>query len=265
MRRKLLNLSLRGSGMVGKFLLILILARMLPPEELGIYGLLVVTMSYALFFMGLDFYTFSTREILHADMQLWPAMLRAQAMLFACSYIVVLPLLGLMFWADFLPARYALVFYVLLVVEHLSQELNRLLVTIGQPVASGVLLFIRAGAWCYALGAAHFSGYFTIDLHEVMWLWIAADLMVVISGVWLLRDLPWNEKNTNVDWAWIGKGLKVAGLMLIGTLALRGILTVDRYFVEAYSGVEVLGVYTLYMAICFSFIGLVDAAVFSFR
>ncbi|NOU01174.1 MAG: oligosaccharide flippase family protein [Gallionella sp.] len=265
MMHRLLNLSLRGGGMVGKFLLIFILARLLPPAELGIYGLLTATVGYALYFVGLDFYTYSSREMLHADKYMWPAMLRDQAVLFVSSYVVVLPSLVFLFWADFLPVKYALVFYVLLVVEHLSQELYRLLVTIGKPMAAGVSLFIRSGAWCYVLVVVYLSGYSEINLHAVMWMWVIADVIVVIFGAWLLRKLPWDELKSSVDWVWIRKGLKVAGLLLIGTIALRGILTIDRYFVETYAGLDVLGVYTLYMGICFSLIGFVDAAVFSFR
>lgn len=265
MTHRLLNLSLRGGGMAGKFLLIFILARLLPPEKLGVYGLLTVTVSYALYFLGLDFYTYTSRAMLHADKEVWPTMLRDQAVLFVCSYLVVLPFLGLLFWVDLLPHEYVLVFYVLLVVEHLAQELNRLLITIGKPLEAGALLFIRSGSWCYALVALYLGGYSGVDLHVVIWMWIIADVVVVLCGISPLRYLPWSNLKKKIDWDWICKGLKVAGLLLVGTLALRGILTVDRYFVEGYTSTEITGVYTLYMGICFSLIGFVDAAVFSFR
>ena len=60
MMRRFFNLGLRG-GMVCKFLLIFFLARILPPEELGTYGLFTATVGYALYFLGLDFYTYSGR------------------------------------------------------------------------------------------------------------------------------------------------------------------------------------------------------------
>lgn len=251
--------------MVGKFLLIFILARLLPPAELGIYGLLVATVSYALYLVGLEFYTYSTREFLRVDKQHWPAMLRDQAVVFLCCYIVVIPLLAILFWAEILPKQYAFAFYVLLVVEHLSQEIIRLLVAIGKPLAAGVFLFIRSGAWCYAIVVAYLAGYSRFDLHTVIWLWIAADLVVVSGGAWMMKYLPWSKLPPRVDWGWIKNGLKVAIVLLVGTLLLRGIFTVDRYLVEAYAELEMLGVYTLYAGICFSLIAFVDSAVFSFQ
>ena len=262
---RFINLSLRGGGMVGRFLLIFFLARILPPEELGTYGIFTVTVGYALYFLGLDFYTYSGRAILHAEQKMWPAMLRDQAVLFACSYTVVFPLLGLFFWGGMLPLKYALVFYVLLTMEHLSLEFIRLLVVTGKPLAAGVSIFIRSGAWCYGLVAAYLGGFVSVDLKTVFWLWILADALAVAGGVWLLRKLPWGDLKSNINWVWIGQGLRVAALFLVGTLALRGIFTLDRYFIEAFSGREMLGVYTLYLGICTSLIGFVDAAVFSFR
>lgn len=259
------NLSLRGGGMVGKFLLIFFLARILQPEELGTYGLFIATVGYALYFLGLDFYTYSGRAMLHAEQKMWPAMLRDQVVLFACSYLVVFPLLSLIFVAGLLPVKYALVFYVLLTVEHLAQEFNRLLIIIGKPLAAGGALFIRSGAWCYALVAVYLGDFVSVGIQTVFWLWISADILVLVWGIWLLRELPWASLTPDINWAWICQGVRVAGLLLIGTLALRGMFTLDRYFVEAFSNLEMLGVYTLYMAICFSLIGFVDAAVFSFR
>jgi O-antigen/teichoic acid export membrane protein len=251
--------------MAGRFLLIFFLARILPPEELGAYGLLTATMGYAMYFLGLDFYTYSGRAMLHAEQKLWPAMLRDQAVLFACSYTLVLPLFGLIFVAGLLPVKYALVFFILLTVEHLSQELNRLYIISGKPLAAGFFLFIRSGAWCYALVAVYLGGFVSVKLQTVLWFWVVADTLVVAGGICLLRKLPWDNLTPEVNWAWIFQGVRVAGLLLIGTLAIRGVLTLDRYFVEAFSSLKMLGVYTFYTGICFSLLAFVDAVVFSFR
>ncbi|MCK5354868.1 MAG: hypothetical protein KAJ63_07085 [Methyloprofundus sp.] len=263
---RLFNLFLRGGGMIGKFLLIFFLARILQPEELGLFGLLTATANYSLYFLGLDFYTYSNRAMLHVKQESWPGMLRDQTALFICSYIVVFPLLSLLFVFELLPEIYLYVFYILVTVEHLSQELNRLLIIMGKPLAAGICVFIRSGAWCYALVAAYFGGFILVDLSIVLWLWVAADCLVILAGVWLLRKLLWGDFFiSSIDWSWIYQGLKVAALFFVGTIAIRGIFTLDRYFVEVISGSKILGVYTLYMGICFSLIGFIDAAVFSFR
>lgn len=251
--------------MLGKFALIFILAHILPPGELGVYGLFTVTISYSLYMVGLDFYTYSGRSMVCAQKAAWPSMMRDQAVLFLASYTLVIPLLGIMFWVDLLPINYAYSFFTLLLLEHLSQEFNRLLIIAGRPVTAGWLVFIRSGAWGYALIAIYGWDFAYINLHFVFLIWIVADVFVVLSGVWIFRDLQWRKLTSTIDWLWIGKGLRIAGFLLIGTLAIRSVFTLDRYMIDAFSDKETLGVYTLYAALCFSIISIVDASVFSFR
>ena len=52
---RLFNMALRGLTLASKFLLIFFLARFLEPAELGLYGLVVATIGYALYLLGLDF------------------------------------------------------------------------------------------------------------------------------------------------------------------------------------------------------------------
>ena len=43
------------------------MAKFLSAEEVGVYGLFVVLVSYSLYAVGFDFYTFSTRELVLKD------------------------------------------------------------------------------------------------------------------------------------------------------------------------------------------------------
>lgn len=262
---RLLSTCLRALALFGKFLLIFFLARMLPPAELGTYGLITATVAYAGFFLGLDFYTYSGRAMLRAPRSNWPNMVRDQFAVFACSYLVIVPLLGALFVAGLLPAEYLGLFYALMALEHLSQELTRLLITVGRPLAASACLFLRTGAWSYLVVAAYWGGFGTMSLDIVLAVWVVADAMAVGAAVFLVREWPWEKLTRRIDWRWIASGLRTAMLFLAGTLALRALFAVDRYFVEVFSGRELLGVYTLYFGICNSLIAFVDAAIFSFR
>ena len=68
---RLVSIVLRGMTLGSKFLLIFILARFLTPAELGLYGLLAATIGYALHLLGLDFYTYTTRELLKRPREEW--------------------------------------------------------------------------------------------------------------------------------------------------------------------------------------------------
>ena len=67
-----------------------------------------------------------------------------------------------------------------------------------------------------------------------------------------------------VDWRWIKKGIAISTAFLLATLALRGFQTIDRYWLEALGGIEMVGVYTLMMGVAGTLMVFLDAGVIAF-
>lgn len=261
---RLINVALRGMTLGSKFLLIFFLARFLEPAELGLYGLLAATIGYALYLLGFDFYTFTTREILKRERTEWGGLLKDQSALTAVLYAAFLPLLGLIFVKGLLPLSVAGWFFALLMLEHLSQELGRLLVTISEQLLASVVLFLRSGIWAVAVTALMFIEPESRSLDFVLGAWTLGSLAALLLGLWRIWKLQIGGWRKSVDWRWIGKGVKIAIPLLIATLALRGVFTLDRYWLEALAGLEVLGAYVLFMGIGNALISFLDAGVFAF-
>ncbi len=59
-------LILRALTLSSRFLLSLLLARMLSPAEVGEYGLLTAALAFALLAIGLEFYSYTLREMVPA-------------------------------------------------------------------------------------------------------------------------------------------------------------------------------------------------------
>ena len=57
---------LRGLTLASRFLLSVLLARMLSPEEMGQYGLVTAVLAFALLALGLEFYSHMYREMVPA-------------------------------------------------------------------------------------------------------------------------------------------------------------------------------------------------------
>lgn len=261
---KIFNLGLRGVSLGGKFLLIFLLARFLMPEELGLYGLLAVAISYSLYLLGFDYYTYSTRELVSRGEQGWGQVLKSQSALFCTLYAVVLPILSLAFYFGVLPIRLIGWFFVLVIIEHMNQELFRLFVAISQPLKASIVLCFRSGLWAIAivLIMIFMPSARTLDAVLIAWL-IGGVIALGLSLRWLyaMRIQGWQSE---VDWMWIRNGLRVAGPLLIATLALRGLSTFDRYWFEYILGLENLGAYVLFTGVCSALIAFLDAGVFSF-
>src|SRR5690606_36382753 len=123
---RLVSVSLRGGTLVCKFLLIFFLAKFLPPEEVGVFGLVAATIGYSFFVVGFEFYTYSGRELLGLSRDGWLPVIRDQWVLFAVGYVFILPVLTFIFGVYLSSWKYVGWFLLLLLFEHTAQELNRL-------------------------------------------------------------------------------------------------------------------------------------------
>lgn len=261
---RMLNLGLRSLTLGSKSLLIFFLAHFLDPSDLGRYGLLVATIGYSLYFLGLDFYTFTTRELFKHEPAYWGALIKNQGALTVLLYCVFIPLMLLIFVTGNLPWAIAGWFFALVVLEHLSQELMRLLVVIAQPITASMVYFLRQGLWSLAiLPLMYFDASFR-NLETLLLGWTLGGIAAVLLGVVRLIRSQMGGWRTRVDWSRIRCGVKVALPLLISTLAMRGLFTFDRYWLEDIAGLEVLGAYVLFISISSVVVIFLDAGIFAF-
>lgn len=259
------NIGLRGAVLVSRLALIVLLAQFLVPADLGLYGLFVVTVTYAVLAVGLDFYTYSQRELITGPRTRSGFVLRHHALVTGCAYFVVLPVSAYVFIAGHLPFWVFPWFVALLVTEHVGQEINRFLVAMHRQVSASLVLFIRQGVWVWVLLGLM---WFYPDLRRlslVFGCWLVASICAVILGSVFLSSRISREPMPSWDWSWIRRGLYTGMVFLIATLCLRGVLTFDRYIMESFTDLEMVGVYTLYAGIALAIMGFMDAAVFVFR
>jgi O-antigen/teichoic acid export membrane protein len=235
---------------VSRFLLVPLLARYLPVEEVGVYGLVSVSVFFALYALGLDFYVFNMRELIRREPAEQPRLMRDQLVLHAGVYAVVLPALAALFAGGLLPARVAPWFYALLVSEHLSMELQRWLFALSRPVAANWVLALRSGAWVFPYAAALVFWPASRALPPLFAAWLVGALASLAAGAIALRRLPWRRGlRLPVDRAWIASGLRVALPFLASSLSIRGITTLDRFALQRAAGEAEVGVYSIFFGL----------------
>lgn len=261
---KALNVAIRGTTLGCRFLFIFFLAKLLTPSEVGLYGLVTATVGYALFLVGLDFYTYTTRELGAHERSVWGGLVRNQAALSLVLYILVLPALSLIFATGLLPWELAPWFLLLVVVEHICQELNRLFIAVSEQLAASVVLFLRQGTWAVVIVVVMLYDEEYRQLEAVFGAWLAAGIAAIGFSVWKLAGMQLGGWRAPLDRKWVVRGIKVAVPLLVATLAIRGIFTVDRYWLQFLAGLEVVGAYVLFMGVANTLIAFLDAGVFSF-
>lgn len=260
-----LNVALRTGTLATRFALVFILAKYLDAAALGYYGLFTAAIGYALLCFGLDLYVYTTREITRVERAKQGRLLKSQAALVGILYLLLAPATLLILpWAG-LPPGLIWWFLPILVLEHLNQEIFRLLVILSRQITASVLLFIRQGSWAIAVAALMAASEDARNLHFVMSLWAGAGALAALAGLWTLHAMRLGGWREAVDWAWIKKGLAVSSAFLVATLSLRTIQTVDRFWLQDLAGIEMVGAYVLFFGVSSALNVFLDAAIFSFR
>lgn len=264
-KRRILNVGLRFATLGTRFGFVFALAKCVDAGSVGYYGLFAAAVGYALLCVGLDFYTFTTREILKAPGEARGGMLKNQAALAGASYLIFLPVAWIFLGRAGWPEHLAWWFLPILVLEHLNQELYRLLIVLSKQVTASLLLFVRQGSWTIVAIALMAWDTTSRNLDTVMLLWCGSGLIAAALGLWRLRQLRLGGWEKPVDWRWIRKGITVSVSLLAATLSVRAIQTVDRYWLQSLAGIDVVGAYVLFFGIANALTVFLDAAVFSFK
>lgn len=230
---RLLNVVLRGLTLLSKFLLIIVLARYLHPSALGMYGLLVVTIAYSMYPLGLKFYTFRSRELVRADINDRAQKLENRVSMHAVLYVFVMPLLLLIFHFGFIPWRLASLFLILVLLEYLNQEAMRLLILQYQLVSS-VALFLRQGLWVLVLALLMYLYPGIRELEYLLMTWVVGIFFALCLSVYILLKISAFKKNTirNTEWHRhrVLRGIKIALTLFADSLSVNFITTPDRYW-----------------------------------
>ena len=262
---RILNVALKCATSCCKFLLVIFLAKYLEPEDVGAYGFLLATAASAAILLGADLYNYTHRFLVTDDLKERGRIASNFASSLAVSYFVALPLLLLLFWVGYIDTSYLLWFYALLVVDHISDELSRILIVLDKQLMAGFQLFIRSGVWVLlVIPAMHtYSELRVINL--VLGAWLSSSIVSVLFGAYCLRrefEFPTGFK---VSFVWIKSAFSVGLIYMFSSVLVKALFSVDKFLLQQISGEDILGVYVFYFGISMGVMGLVEPAVFSFQ
>lgn len=250
--------------MISKFLLIIVIAKLLPLSELGIYGLLVAGISFAVLFVGFDYYIFSNRELLSVRKNKWSNIIVNQVYAYIPLYLLFFPLSIIVYYSKLIPEGYFVWFLVLVVIEHVSLELNRLLNTMQKQLFASIVLFLRSGVWVWLIIPVmlYLKDYRTLD--TVLFAWLLGGLLSIIFGTTVISKSIKEWKFNKPQYKWIFNGYKAGLMFIFGTLAFTAISTGDRFFLEKLMSKDIVGIYTFFTTLTIGATAFIHAGVIVF-
>src|SRR5690606_19233268 len=148
---KFINILLRAVTIGLKFVLSVVVIKMLDIESFGVLGLFQSSIIILTFVIGLDFYSFSSREILKEGAKEFSFYFNNQIVLHLIIYLLFIPICYVLSRMGIMEVKYLNFFYIILISEHMSQELYRILIILKKTTPATIVLFLRSGFWIVIL------------------------------------------------------------------------------------------------------------------
>lgn len=259
--QKIASLMFRAISMLAKFILLVYMAKVMAPEDVGLYGIIMASVIWLSSFVGLEFQNFCLRELISGRKKF--------AFIVSNHQIVLLLNYAALFVLCLAAGRVAgyslvLLIFVLSVLERQGYEASMLAVALERPLLSAFLLFLRSGSWpILAIGVMVLSDA-ARNVQFVLGFWVFANALAVVVAYATLYRGRRITLLRYFDKRWVLVGLKTGLIYWLGSLILRMTGVLDRYIMEAEFGLDMVGVYSFYMSIGLSLTAFVDSAVISF-
>lgn len=262
----LFAIGIRSLSLAAKFLLVLFMVNYFKPAELGLYGVMAAIVAYAIFFLGLEYYNYTSRALVAVSESEQVLVIRDQLILYALNFVILTPFFYLFFHFQIVPIKLCFWFFLIVMVEHISNELMRIFIALARPHLANILFFVRQGLWIYVL-LSIFYLYPESRIFNLVFIgWAAGATLSIFIGFSALSYLPWKSIwHHPVRWSEIQEGLKISRPFMISAFCALSLLYIERFFVSYYCGLRAVGVYTFYAGLSITLHTLINTGVSRMR
>jgi hypothetical protein len=170
---------------------------------------------------------------------------------------------------DYLVGIPWIIFLVIMVFEHLVQEVFRLLVVLNRQIAGSIVMFIKSGLWAYTLFVQSYVYGLDVDLDGVLEFWSTSAVAAFIVGILFLRSATNNYSFISFRFSsavvplsirYLRRSFVFYGPSILG----RAPFFIDKIIVAYFVSVSQLGAYSICFSIVISLISIHESAVASF-
>ncbi len=242
------SIMLRALLLLGKFAFIVALARYTNPATVGLYALLVTIVTIAIYVIGLELHTFTTREIVSDDDDGRGAEhIQSHLLTVGGAFLVALPVIyGFGIFLGITGKFNFALLSAILLCESVGQELGRYLMVMMRPVASNLLQFIRGAAWMPVPLIALLTTAPAHTIDTILLSWLAGAGAACAFGFWTIRAYLVRPQRYRL--AWLGQAFLSARHYFVVALLTQVQYYSDRFIVQRSMGESSVGVYSFYQS-----------------
>lgn len=258
-------LAMRASTLACKFGLVIFIGRYLDLASLGLYGLAVGAVSFGPVVIGMgmvqlimrDAVTLSLSQLTIDLRHYWCYTASAYGLMLICAILITIVFGASELW---------LLIIVIMLFEHLGNDVFLMLSSLERPVLANLTAFLRGAAWILvyvpiAIWEPAFRS--NVVLFEF---WLGGTVSAFLLFAWGSRSWPWKAAfKVPLEVSWIAMTIRKASVVYVSDLSFVGSQYLDRYLVTLFLGLELAGVYFLYWSFASAAGSFVSIAVFQIQ
>ena len=263
--QKALSVFLRVSSLAAKLLLTLYMGRYLSLGELGVYGLVFSAVMITTGVLGARLDYIVGRDLVGAKPEQACHILRDQTAFYGGNFLLFALVMAVLGFSGLASPVILMSVFAISVFESMASVFASNLISLGHPLLSTFLFFVRSGLWCVIVVAVGLLYPETRSVESILFAWTLGAALGVMLPFWFWRSLPWRKiLPLPIDRVWLKASLKKSAPVWLGTIGAMTASSMDRFVVSAYLDLEKVGVVTFYSSFAFALLSLVHSGFFSF-
>lgn len=246
-----LNMSLRGLGLVGRFGLMLYLARFLDFESVAVFGFVAAGVAIAPAFLNLGLHFRANRQFVGASGLEVGRRMRDRFLLHLLIFfpIAIIVVSGASAF-DYLPHvsfEFIVLAAIICICDVLLNEIHLALVSTQHPVVANIVLFFRTAIWIFPFALLSWQFPELRSLKAVLLFWLGGQILAFGVFFISMRKWPWPDiARQKVEFSWLLQGFSRSMLLWLSDIGLATGQFVDRIILGLFLDIYSIGIYTFF-------------------
>jgi len=243
----ILSILLRAILILLKFLFIIFFTKSSSIENLGIYALLVSSITIIVFIFGAELHSSACRDVVTENTSDKKSMIFSTHSFFTCiSFVILAFIYFIANYFGYLKPFYwlGLPIIFLCFFELYSQEVSRYLLMSEKTIASNVMQLIKGGLWVIPILFLISKSPEEEHLNLVINGWLISALVATLIGLFCLRKALWFS--SNIDMTWLFSALKRARVYWFVAILAQLQMYSDRFVLNYFTGAYEVGVLSVF-------------------
>jgi len=241
------SIVIRGLSILSRFFLIIYLGKFLTVKEYGVYGILNSSLMIGIYIVGFDLYVFVSRELPRSGIETQKQLILNQFVLYVLAYLIFVPILSMFLSGGFLPKNIILLFSLLLILEHITQEYVRIFFALRYVILANIVIFFRRVFWIVAFILASFFNRDLLTIKHLLLFWIFNHIVIlVISNFFWLKIKILPIKRLRPDLILMRRMITTSLVFLGASISLQIMTYSNIYFLKCYYSAVEVGVFSFF-------------------